>query len=209
MSRKAGTITEETRTRLIASATEEFAEYGFQKASLRRICAKAEVTTGALYFFFQDKEDLFGSVISPVTDRILSLMQEHYETELAIPVEMVINDEAEDFRVSEEFFTLYFAHRTICDIILNNRDHTAVCSFFDSLAELMDRQAILLLKRSHPALPQNTVFNGCTVHWFSHLQIDAVLHIISHNFELEQAKEQLKIMVRFLRGGFLALLPDE
>ena len=52
MSRKAGTISEETKTRLLQAATEEFAEYGYEKSSLRRICKNAEVTTGALYFFF-------------------------------------------------------------------------------------------------------------------------------------------------------------
>ena len=52
MSRKAQTDSGETKRGLIASATEEFAEYGYEGASLRQICSKAGVTTGALYFFF-------------------------------------------------------------------------------------------------------------------------------------------------------------
>ena len=208
MSRKAGTITEDTKKHLLASAADEFAEYGFQKASLRRICANAEVTTGALYFFFQDKEDLFSSVVSPVTERILSLMQAHFEAELASLEETIAQGEAEDFRVSEEFLELYFAHRTICDIILNNRNHPAVSSFFNRLTELMDRQMRLLVQVPS-GLFQGHSFNDCTIHWFSHLQIDAVLHIISHNLEEAQAKEQLKTMVRFLRGGALALLSEK
>ena len=209
MSRKAGTITEDTKKRLLASAADEFAEHGFQKASLRRICAKAEVTTGALYFFFQDKEDLFSSVVAPVTERILSLMQAHYEAELLSPEDTVSKGEEEDFRASEEFLEVYFAHRTICGIVLNNRNHPAVSSFFDRLTELMDRQMLLLLKQM-PSYPfQGHTFNDCTIHWFSHLQIDAVLHIISHNLEKAQAKEQLKTMVRFLRGGTLALLSEK
>ena len=83
MSRKAGTISEETKTRLLQAATEEFAEYGYERSSLRRICKNAEVTTGALYFFFQDKEDLFQSVIAPVTEPILQMMESHYEKERA------------------------------------------------------------------------------------------------------------------------------
>lgn len=41
----------ETRQRLIDSAKKEFFENGFAKASLRKICTNAGVTTGALYFF--------------------------------------------------------------------------------------------------------------------------------------------------------------
>lgn len=41
----------ETKEKLLASAKAEFMEKGYAKASLRKICANAGVTTGALYFF--------------------------------------------------------------------------------------------------------------------------------------------------------------
>ena len=43
----------ETRKELLMCAKEEFMDKGFMGASLRNICQKAGVTTGALYFFFQ------------------------------------------------------------------------------------------------------------------------------------------------------------
>ena len=48
----------ETRQHLLECAKREFLEKGYMKASLRNICKEAGVTTGALYFFFKDKEDL-------------------------------------------------------------------------------------------------------------------------------------------------------
>ena len=53
----------ETRAKLLASAKAEFLEKGYMQASLRNICKNAGVTTGALYFFFKDKEDVFASLI--------------------------------------------------------------------------------------------------------------------------------------------------
>ena len=50
----------ETREKLLESAMAEFSENGYMKASLRKICADAGVTTGALYFFF--KNTTFGQV---------------------------------------------------------------------------------------------------------------------------------------------------
>ena len=41
------------RSRLLEAGKEEFRDRGFLKASLRAICKKADVTTGALYFFFE------------------------------------------------------------------------------------------------------------------------------------------------------------
>ena len=53
----------ETREKLLESAMAEFSENGYMKASLRKICADAGVTTGALYFFFKNKNDLFKAIV--------------------------------------------------------------------------------------------------------------------------------------------------
>ena len=59
MSRRPHAESYDTRRRLLQSAEQEFALQGYDKASLRQICTSAGVTTGALYFFFDNKEDLF------------------------------------------------------------------------------------------------------------------------------------------------------
>ena len=84
MSRKAQTDSGETKRGLIASATEEFAEYGYEGASLRQICSKAGVTTGALYFFFDSKEDLFNSVVSPLMSEFPTILATWIERDLAV-----------------------------------------------------------------------------------------------------------------------------
>ena len=53
----------ETRKKLLICARTEFIQKGYMQASLRSICKNAGVTTGALYFFYKDKEDLFASVV--------------------------------------------------------------------------------------------------------------------------------------------------
>ncbi len=51
-------------------------------ASLRGICQKAGVTTGALYFFFQDKDDLFCEVVGNFMDRLNEILREHFSFEV-------------------------------------------------------------------------------------------------------------------------------
>lgn len=70
-----------TREHLIEAATQEFLAQGFEKASLRKICEKAGVTTGALYFFFENKEDLFCQIVEPVLAQIEKLGKELVDTE--------------------------------------------------------------------------------------------------------------------------------
>jgi AcrR family transcriptional regulator len=50
---------EETRRELVASATKLFAERGFHATSLEQIAREAGYTTGAIYFHFGGKDQLF------------------------------------------------------------------------------------------------------------------------------------------------------
>lgn len=68
----------ETRELLIESGKKEFMEKGYMKASLRKICADAGVTTGALYFFFKDKEDLFAAIAEPPLKTLTDILQRHF-----------------------------------------------------------------------------------------------------------------------------------
>lgn len=65
-----------TKQRLLEAGREEFYQYGFRRASLRRICAACGVTTGAFYFFFENKDALFCEIVDPVIEKGLKLAEE-------------------------------------------------------------------------------------------------------------------------------------
>ena len=56
--------------KILDCAKAEFLERGFVNASLRRICANAGVTTGALYKRYSGKEALFQALVQDVVDDI-------------------------------------------------------------------------------------------------------------------------------------------
>lgn len=80
----------ETVINIQKAAMKEFSEKGFMKASLRKICADAGVTTGALYFFFKDKDDLFCSLVREPVEEIYKIMTEHYALETDISEQDVL-----------------------------------------------------------------------------------------------------------------------
>lgn len=51
------------RQRILAVAAEEFAAHGFAGASLNRIIEQAGISKGAAYYYFDDKADLFGTIL--------------------------------------------------------------------------------------------------------------------------------------------------
>lgn len=57
-------IKEEKRNRILRTALAEFTEKNFEAASINQISKKAGLSAGALYYYFEDKEDLFYTTIT-------------------------------------------------------------------------------------------------------------------------------------------------
>lgn len=51
------------RAAILDAATAEFARHGFEGASINRVIAAAGISKGAIYYYFEDKTDLFATVI--------------------------------------------------------------------------------------------------------------------------------------------------
>ena len=66
-----------SHTRVLAAAREEFMEYGFEKASMRRIGERAGMTAAGLYRHCRDKADLFRELVSPSIRKIDDWLDAH------------------------------------------------------------------------------------------------------------------------------------
>ena len=83
----------QTKEKLLLAARQEFLEKGYRNASLRSICKESGVTTGALYFFFQDKNDLFRELVEAPLQMLIGVMQEHFDYELQ---EIMVQNKVEE-----------------------------------------------------------------------------------------------------------------
>lgn len=68
---------------------------GYNKASLRSICVNAGVTTGALYFFFKDKGDLYKQCIGDAVDGLYNILQTHFNNDNLILESVYLDFEGE------------------------------------------------------------------------------------------------------------------
>ena len=61
----------ERQDAILAAAADEFAARGYAGASLNRIIEDAGISKGSLYYYFDDKEDLFVTVVQVAVERLL------------------------------------------------------------------------------------------------------------------------------------------
>lgn len=62
-------LSEEKRTALLEAAWTEFADVGIEAASTNRITARAGISKGLLFYYFQDKQELLEELLSELQQR--------------------------------------------------------------------------------------------------------------------------------------------
>jgi AcrR family transcriptional regulator len=60
--------------RLFEAAAGEFVDRGYEAASVNRIIDAAGMSKGSLYYYFEDKADLFGTLLDRAVTRMLSVV---------------------------------------------------------------------------------------------------------------------------------------
>ncbi|MDZ7673170.1 MAG: TetR/AcrR family transcriptional regulator [Halanaerobiales bacterium] len=73
-------LNESKKQRVLNSAINEFAEYGYTKASITRIVNEAKIAKGSFYQYFENKFDLFEYIIELVFERKMKYINKKINT---------------------------------------------------------------------------------------------------------------------------------
>jgi len=69
-------LTEEKKRAILDAAAVEFSANGFRAASFNRIIENTGLSKGAMYYYFDDKEDLFLTVVKKLQDSLMAQLGE-------------------------------------------------------------------------------------------------------------------------------------
>lgn len=203
----------ETRDKLLASAKIEFMKNGFSKSSLRTICKNAGVTTGALYFFFKDKNELFSEIVKKPFDELKEIVSAHF-------------NEDKQFILSEEWLSsdknnVYVKrHDDLSAEIVHH-----IYSYYDEFRLLLMKSQgseyekcaegfVYEIEKCYRGITDGVIDKGgkvdmFLVHWFSHIIIDAFAHLIENEPDEEKAIEHIGKIMNFVIGGWIKLIFDK
>lgn len=197
----------ETRENLIVSARAEFMEKGYTKASLRKICANAGVTTGALYFFFEDKEDLFRAIVEQPLTTLVNMMREHFAAdEQALSLPDIYEHQAGDHdEIAELLIHHLYQNYDAFILLLTKSQGTAFENSVDRIVDMTEKQFVRsasLFARQKGRKPPNSRL----VHWMAHMTIDVFVHLLTHEREERKAVQQMKLIMNFIIKGFTEMI---
>ncbi len=71
-------LPEQKRRLILQAAIDEFAEYGFENASINRIVARSDIAKGSFYQYFENKEDIFRHLLLMLEQEKMAFFQEQH-----------------------------------------------------------------------------------------------------------------------------------
>ncbi len=149
---------EEMRRAILAAAADEFADVGFDKATLASIATRARTSIGNLYKYFANKEELFHAAVPRETSRELeALVRARVE---ALDVERdvrLLGPSHPHAKAAEELFAFVVAHRSQIVFLLGRAEGTPYASLFEDLVQSLTRLAADYFTRAYSGSKLNAM----------------------------------------------------
>lgn len=195
-------VNNESRGRLVECAKKEFLEKGYEKASLRSICAEARLTTGAVYFLFKDKAGLFAAVVQKPLEELTALMAQHIAEEQNEDPAAYVHIAGDHDWFAAEIVGLLYKYYDEMMLLLYKSQGSGYENVPDRIIDLLDAGYLKTAERIAAAVPGRRV-NRYMLHWLTHVQVDAFIHLLSHERDRDKALEHIKPVLDMLVRSFM------
>lgn len=197
----------ETRQKLLICAKKEFMEKGYTSASLRCICRQAEVTTGALYFFFRDKADLFAALVEEPVNKLYEVMMNHYQDELHTEKWEIseVADSSRDLDTALEIIHYMYRYYDEFQLVLTKSQGSGYEMCIDRFIEITEMH-YRTLAGCLCRMWELPLLDDYTLHWMAHMHIDTFVHMITHEKSEEAACRHMEQTIPYFVNGFFGML---
>ncbi|PWJ52310.1 TetR/AcrR family transcriptional regulator [Faecalicatena contorta] len=193
-----------TRERILECAKQEFMDYGYQNANMRRIARTAKATTGALYNHFANKEVLFDALVQAPAEEMLAQFQEiHRQTEKSLSIMPAANME-EKARTGTDWMLEYiYEHMDAFRLVFCHSEGTRWSTYLEQLIEIEEQ--------AYRVYCDTLGKNGRHVEdMFLHVTaatgFQYLVELVSHNLPYDQAVAVMDSVKRFSIAGWHEIL---
>ncbi len=186
---------EETINRIKESAVQEFLEKGYEKANLRSICKRANVTTGAFYFSFESKEALLDFILAPLVKIYEDMISTLREVQTAHPEQGV--------DIDRKIMGFLMEHRRESLIILEKSQGSKYEGYRQNVQEMMLESFNLYFSRFLKSLPDQHL-----MHILVSERLQGCIDIIKGDYDMDYSMYLVEKTGIFANGGTAALIND-
>ena len=198
--------------RIIRAARDEFSEYGFEKASMRRIGKRCGLTAAALYRHFDSKEAMFDALIRPALEDLEEWINEHVsrsEEAIRTCADLPGGKETREIWDSTEIDMmreLIYPRMEEYAMLVNKSHGSKYEDFLDHFVEYQMKMMIPQFKELRQLGLDVKDISEKELHIVTTAYCTALFEPVVHNYSLEDAVQYLDTVEAFFMPGWKNLM---
>lgn len=202
------TKAEKTREDILTFARGEFARMGFRDASLRGIATGAGVTTGSIYRYFKNKDELFGAITQPARQAFFELHAGlSAETFQAAEAGAGFDKAADSAQITALLDMIYDSFEDYY-LLVACAEGSAHDDFVQSFAKQEYESTLVYLNTLIRAHRSNFRVNEAAVRYAVEACVTAMFEPVRQRMEHAAATEQVRFLYRFFSNGWAGVEQD-
>lgn len=191
---------------IIEAAFREFMEYGFEKASMRRIAGAVGITAAALYKHFRNKEEMFAALVEPTVQEFRQVYEEMnksaFEQLPLIGINEIWKDYGGDARILMQFI---YSHFNEFKLIVCRSQGTRYDSFIHDVAIMEEKTTQMFIDRCRELGTDIKPVSEKELHLLVTANVSAVFEAVIHDFSEAEAMHYADTLDVFFSAGWKRL----
>ena len=190
--------------KILAAARDEFMEYGYGNASMRRIGERCGMTAAGLYRHCRDKEDLFREVVTPSVKRIDDWQKAH----IGRSIKALESDEVDLFKDSEidMMRDIIYPNMEEYRLLLTKAQGTPYENFLHDLTEQHQKKMLEFLPLLYEKGKVPRKIDPKELHLLLSAYVTAMFEPVIHGYSQEEAYRCLDTLEAFFLPGWKQIL---
>lgn len=192
---------------ILEAGKKEFLVHGFQSASMRRIAASVDATTGAIYRYYADKEALFDALVSEPAETMLAHYRaEHEDFQLMSPTEQVRHLGPERTVGVNWMIEFIYDHYDAFKLIACSSAGTRWEHYIDELTRVEVEGTEPFLATLAACGKTVRTLDNELIHIVANMLFSGIFEAVMHDMPREKALEYMQSLEDFYAAGWERLL---
>ncbi len=193
-------LKDEVREKIKEGAVAVFTEKGFKATSIKEIAAKAEVSVGNVYRYFDNKDALYNAVIEGVHKGVIDILD-------FVKINNIYRDVLTDaefipmiYEPMRQFYALYQRERKVFDMLMKNGVDVHYEETIGTIIGILKSYLYSFWGIEH----YRNGLSEAEVSALTNAIVFAVIDLLSYGDETVKEKEMMSFVSRIIRGYFMA-----
>lgn len=116
-------LKDDVKNKIISAALKEFKQHGYLHSSMRRIAQDAGITTGNIYRYFKNKDELFDDIVQPTYAKFLRFNDD---------IKREIESASSGIAAEGKLLYLHLIHQTIFELFQESSQELRILLIFSA-----------------------------------------------------------------------------